>query len=133
VKQHYKGLSFVELPVDDFAQARRFYEHTLELALTHLDEPNLWCLYTVPGSSTGVALYGLPASNGIRQQRSAARLVLRVDNLDDVLDKLMKRGVSVEPVRIHTEEAFRISGFTDMDGNIWRIWSPLTPQTATEI
>ncbi|MCC2686182.1 MAG: Glyoxalase/Bleomycin resistance protein/Dioxygenase superfamily [Paenibacillaceae bacterium] len=133
MKQHYKGLSFLELPVSNFSGARRFYEHTLEFTLAHLDESNQWCLYTVPGSQTGVALYHFPASNGVQQQRCAARIVLRVDNLDEVLDKLAERGVSTEPVRIHSEEAFRISGFSDMDGNIWRIWSPLTPQTATEI
>jgi len=114
------------LPVRHFEKARAFYEQILGFSLSHLDEKNKWCLYHIPGSSTGVALYNQP-EHAIPPAADSIRLVVRVEDLDRVLSTLAERGITVEPVRIHKNEHFRISGFTDPDGHLWRVWSDIPP------
>jgi predicted enzyme related to lactoylglutathione lyase len=52
-----------------------------------------------------------------------AMLNFQVDNLDEVLDKLLTAGVSVDPKREQYEYG-RFGWFTDPEGNRVELWEP---------
>jgi predicted enzyme related to lactoylglutathione lyase len=52
-----------------------------------------------------------------------AMLNFQVDNLDEVLDKLLAAGVSVDPKREQYEYG-RFGWFTDPEGNRVELWEP---------
>ena len=117
-----KEFTFVELPVKNLERAISFYKNTLRLQVSHMDEIRHWCLFKIHGSNTGCALY--ESTDESINVDCSVRIVVRVESLEETLETLEKQGVPTEPVRHHQEEHFRISGFRDPDGHVWRIWAP---------
>ncbi|WAH35655.1 VOC family protein [Alicyclobacillus dauci] len=117
----YLGLTFTEIPVSNFDRSRIFYEEILRFSVAHLDQVNQWCLYTIPGSQTAVAIY--TDREMVFDSRSPTRLVMEVQDLDKMIEYLERYDIELESVRVHERENFRITGFVDLDGNQWRVWS----------
>ncbi|WP_284285709.1 VOC family protein [Alicyclobacillus fastidiosus] len=108
----------------EFDRARTFYEDVLKFSILHLDATNRWCLYAIPTSQTAVAIYSNREMAG--ESPSQTRLVLEVKDLNQMIHYLQIHNIEVEPIRFHEQENFRISGFIDPSGNVWRIWSRST-------
>lgn len=119
------GFTFIELPVDNLQQSMPFYQDTLGLQISLIDEVRHWCLFQIPGSTTGCALYESAERYTSGTPNQSIHIVVRVENIEKLMLALSAEGIETEPVRLHDDEHFRITGFTDPNGHIWRIWEPL--------
>lgn len=121
-----KGFTFVELPVKNLEKAIPFYQDTLGLQLAYMDNVRKWCLFDVPGSDTGCALYQCKKGCINVGSDNAVHIVIRVEDIERTIETLSAHGIDTEAIRVHEDEGFRISGFLDPEGHVWRIWSPLS-------
>jgi predicted enzyme related to lactoylglutathione lyase len=119
-----KGFTFVELPVKNLDKAIPFYQDTLGLRLAHMDDVRKWCLLKVPGSSTGCALYECKQGSINVDSNNSVHIVIQVENVERTVETLCAHGIETEAIRVHEDEGFRISGFLDPEGHVWRIWTP---------
>ncbi|MCL6592763.1 MAG: hypothetical protein K6T31_02190 [Alicyclobacillus sp.] len=121
------GLSFIELPVSDWEAALTLYSDLFQATVQHLDSVRRWALLSLPGTTTGIAVYALARDAELQPPapEQAIRLVVQVADLDAALAALRSRGFTHEPVRLHSDEHFRISGFCDPYGHVWRLWQPI--------
>ncbi|GMA60452.1 VOC family protein [Alicyclobacillus fastidiosus] len=120
-----KGFTFVELPVKNLESAIPFYRETLGLQVSYMDNVRKWCLFTIPGSDTGCALYQCTDSSICAEPNHSVHIVVQVENLETTIAALSAQGIETEPIRVHEGEHFLISGFLDPEGHVWRIWTPL--------
>jgi len=107
-------IAFVGYPVTDLARARRFYEGTLGLQVTHSfgGEDTAWIEYDI-GPHT------LAIGNGMADWQPSpqgATAALEVDDFDEALERIKRDGV---PVAFGPEETpvCRMIGVSDPDGN----------------
>ncbi|MFB5193147.1 VOC family protein [Alicyclobacillus fastidiosus] len=119
-----KGFTFVEFPVKNFEKSIVFYRDTLGLQLSHMDEVRRWCLFKIPGSDTGCALYQSTEGFINGDPQHLVHVVVQVEDVEKTIEALSTQGIKVEPIRVHEDEHFRISGFTDPEGHVWRVWAP---------
>lgn len=79
-------------------------------------------------AQTVLAFFGADEDHFPRQQ--PVMLNLQVDDLDDVLDRLVATGVTVDPERPAYDGVGRFGWFTDPEGNRVELWQPSRPAPA---
>ncbi len=107
-------IAFVGYPVTDLARARRFYEGTLGLEVTHSfgGEDTAWVEYDIgPGT--------LAIGNGMAEWQPSAQgatAALEVDDFDEAMERIKRDGV---PILFGPEDTpvCHMLGVSDPDGN----------------
>jgi len=118
----FQGFHHVALICSDYTVSRHFYTEVLGLQIiaeTHRQERASWKLdLRVPGGGQ-IELFSFPdpPKRPSRPEAQGLRhLAFRVPDLDQVTDRLIQKGVEVEPVRIDELTGARFTFFADPDG-----------------
>jgi predicted enzyme related to lactoylglutathione lyase len=84
-------IAFSGYPVTDLARARKFYEGILGLKPTILKEGMPWIEYEI-----GPATLGIGVSEQWKPSRDGASIALEVENFEETIAELKKKGVEFE-------------------------------------
>lgn len=107
-----KRMAFVMYPVTDLARSTAFYEETLGLQKSGL-ENQVWVEFDVDGTTFGIGNFEQVGTPG-----TAASLALEVDDIRAMRSTLAGKGVeAAEPTELPN---CWVSALSDPDGN--RVW-----------
>jgi catechol 2,3-dioxygenase-like lactoylglutathione lyase family enzyme len=87
----YKDVAFTAYAVTDLARAREFYEGVLGLQPTFLKEGMPWIEYEI-----GPATLGIGVSDKWKPSRDGASIALEVENFEESIAELKKKGIEFE-------------------------------------
>jgi predicted enzyme related to lactoylglutathione lyase len=87
----FRDVAFTAYAVTDLARARKFYEEVLGLTPTILKEGMPWIEYAI-----GPATLGIGASENWKPSRDGASIALEVENFEEAVVELKKKGVAFE-------------------------------------
>lgn len=104
-------LEIVQIRVEDWHRARCWYVDTLGLSVLRDDPEREYCLL-----ETGRAGIALRGGAGVSANRLAVDLIFRVDDLDEVRNRLIGLGVEVSPIRHDAAEGYREAKLSDPEG-----------------
>jgi predicted enzyme related to lactoylglutathione lyase len=112
------GLGGAFLRVDNPKALYEWYEQHLGIGSTHGS-------FVFPASEQKgkIAVAFFPRASDYFPPSQPAMLNFQVDSLDEVLDKLLAAGVSVDPKR-EKYDFGRFGWFTDPQGNRVELWEP---------
>jgi lactoylglutathione lyase len=123
-------LTFVRLLVDDFAACFRFYRDVMRLKPTYGDESGGYADFDT-GADVSLALFVRQHQTdhiGTTSSASGDRavVVFQVEDVDDTVDELRKRGapVSAEPAD-RADWGIRVAYVRDPDGNLIELNQPI--------
>ncbi|MCF8070288.1 MAG: VOC family protein [Desulfobacterales bacterium] len=118
--------SHIRLLVNDFKSCFKFYRDILELPVRYGDENAIYGEFKSEG--VHIALFvrdmmaevtGCENRTSIRDSRDGVVLILRVENVDDVYEKLKNKGINfVTPPEDHKAWHCKMAHFRDPDGNL---------------
>ncbi len=106
-----KEVAFVAVAVSDFPRARKFYEETLGLKPDSAPGDFPWAEYTLGATTIGVGQH--PAW---QPSRDGTTIAFEVDDMDDAIATLQKRGVNFDMEKTETPVCW-MAQFRDPDGN----------------
>ncbi len=106
-----KEVAFIAIAVSDAAEARKFYEETLELKPGMTAMEGAWVEYDLGGTTIGVGCH--PAWQPSRDGTSVA---FEVDDIDATIARLKERGVKFDMEMMETPVCW-MAQFRDPSGN----------------
>jgi len=106
-----KEVAFVAIAVSDKERARKFYQETLELKPSMSAMDGNWTEYDLGFTTIGVGCH--PAW---QPSRDGTTIAFEVENIDDAINKLKKRGVAFDMEKTETPVCW-MAQFRDPDGN----------------
>ncbi|MGG1551450.1 SMU1112c/YaeR family gloxylase I-like metalloprotein [Paenibacillus ferrarius] len=112
----------VAIICSDYARSKHFYADILGLAVvseTYRAERDSYKLDLAVGDTYQIELFSFPdPPQRVNQPeaRGLRHLAFAVDNMDESVRELERKGISVEPVRIDPVTGDRYTFFADPDG-----------------
>ncbi len=106
-----KEVAFIAIAVSDKERARRFYQETLELKPSTTALEGAWVEYEIGSTTIGVGCH--PAW---QPSRDGTTVAFEVEELDAVIAKLTKEGVTFDMPKTETPVCW-MAQFRDPDGN----------------
>lgn len=106
-----KEVAFVAVAVSDFPRARKFYEETLGLKPDSVPGDFPWAEYTLGATTIGVGQHP-----SWQPSRDGTTIAFEVDDMDDAIATLQKRGVNFDTEKTETPVCW-MAQFRDPDGN----------------
>ena len=121
----HKGISAITLFVEDLDAAKEFYGRAFDLPVVYEDKnsavfkfgPTLINLLKISQADESIA----PAKAATREAGSRAVFTLEVQDVDEMCDKLTRRGIALLNGPMNRPWGIRTASFVDPAGNIWEI------------
>jgi catechol 2,3-dioxygenase-like lactoylglutathione lyase family enzyme len=133
-----KQVNVAVLFVTDLERSKAFYRDTLGIPMKFADDasagfdfdPVLLILLTVKGARE---LLSDEAVGDPRPSGASSQLVSFVDDVDDIYEELVAKGVEFIRTPIDREWGLRTAHFKDPDGNVWEIAQPVAKEPAASL
>ena len=113
-----------EIPHDDGARARSFYEEAFGWQIQHMPEMNYSMVVTGPSGDQGPTEPGF-INGGLMERQDeykAPNIVIDVDNIEDALKAVNEAGGSTVHERMEVGEMGFAAYFNDTEGNLIGLW-----------
>jgi predicted enzyme related to lactoylglutathione lyase len=113
-----------EIPHDDGARARGFYQDAFGWQIQHLPEMNYSLVMTGPSGDQGPTEPGF-INGGLMQRQdefTAPNIVIDVDNIEDALKAVNEAGGSTVQERMEVGDMGFAAYFNDTEGNLIGLW-----------
>jgi len=116
-----------EIPADDMARAKKFYQNTFGWRLKDMPEMEYVMAMTAETSGDNMMMPKEPgAINGGMMKRSdmvkCPSLAVSVDNIDEAMQKVKKMGGSIVMEKMPVGEMGFMAYFKDTEGNVLSLW-----------
>ena len=114
---HANPVNWFEVPVNDIARAKAFYETILEIELTESEMgPNKMAWFPMEMGAAG-ATGALLKGAGYKPSYDGSLVYLHVDGIDSTLDKINANGGKTLMPRMSIGQHGFIAHFKDCEGN----------------
>jgi catechol 2,3-dioxygenase-like lactoylglutathione lyase family enzyme len=110
-----KRIDMVALYVREWASALRWYEDALGFSKLYVEDDHQFAVLGLPDGGAVLHLVGSSLGDAAFRNRCAPNIL--VDDFDETLEALRRRGVEIREVQNDDEDGYRLARIADPEGN----------------
>ena len=108
-------IDMVSMYVRDWTTAVAWYEETLGFAKLYVEDDHRFAVMGLPGGGSVLHLVG--AEMGVAGTRNRCAPNILVEDFDETLSELRRRGVEIREVQDDEDDGYRLARVVDPEGN----------------